>query len=79
MGVFPMSVVKVDRRRIYIPKEIPFSAKKVLIIPLGSKLMIIPVPDKPIEIDTQLEAKKSGKLADEKARKDALSRRKDRR
>lgn len=68
-----MSIVKVDRRRIYIPREIPFTAKKVLIIPLGSKLMIIPVPEKPIEINTQLSTKELRKLADKKAKQDTLS------
>jgi len=68
-----MSIVKINRRRIYIPKEIPFTAKKAMIIPLGTNLLIVPVFEKPIEIESPKDAKELRKLAEKKAKKEALS------
>ncbi|GEM_PF-2732792 len=42
------------RKGVYIPKEIPFKADKVIIIvPYGAFLLLIPVPEKVIEIDVK--------------------------
>jgi len=71
--VYLLSIVKVSKRRIYIPKEIPFSAEKVIIIPLGSNLLIVPVPDKPIETKSTRDINEIKKLAERKAKKEAIS------
>lgn len=47
-------MVKVDsQRRIYIPKEIPFKADKAIIVPYGASFLLIPVPEKVIEINVK--------------------------
>jgi len=67
-----LSIVKVSGRRIYIPQEIPFSAKKVLLIPIGVTILIVPIPDKPTEVDIPFPIEEIKKLAETKAKKDAL-------
>ncbi len=69
-----MSIVKVSNRRIYIPKEIPFSAKKALLIPLDNVIIIVPIPDKPVEIDISEDIRELRELAEKKARDDAIKR-----
>jgi len=67
-----MAIVSVDtQRRIYLPKELDFKAKKAIILPRGETYVIIPVPDTvtPIDVDATIEELKQ--KADEKARKEA--------
>ena len=70
-----MSIVKVSKRRIYIPKDIPFDAKRVIIIPISDNLLIIPVSERPIEIDIKESISELKKRAEEKAKRDAIKRR----
>ena len=66
-----MSLVKVDsQRRIYIPKEIPFKADKAIIVPYGASFLLIPVPEKVIEIDVKASTRELRKRAEEKAREE---------
>jgi len=63
--------VKVDsQRRIYIPKEIPFRADKAIIVPYGASFLLIPVPEKVIEIDVKASTRELRKRAEEKAREE---------
>jgi len=68
-------LVKVDsQRRIYIPKEIPFRADKAIIVPYGASFLLIPVPEKVIEIDVKASTRELKKRAEEKARKEVAMR-----
>lgn len=70
-----MSLVKVDsQRRIYIPKEIPFKADKAVIVPYGASFLLIPVPEKVIEIDVKASVMELRKRAEEKAREEVAMR-----
>lgn len=70
-----MSVVKVDaHRRIYVPKDIPIEADKVVIIPQGSAFLMLPVPKEPVEIDVKIPVKELKDIAEDKARRDAVGR-----
>ncbi len=70
-----MSVVKVDaHRRIYVPKDIPIEADKVVIIPQGSAYLMIPVPKEPVEIDIKIPVKELKAIAEDKARREAVGR-----
>ncbi len=70
-----MSVVKVDaHRRIYVPRDIPIEADKVVIIPQGSAYLMLPVPKEPVEIDVKLSVKELKGVAEDKARRDAVGR-----
>jgi len=70
-----LSLVKVDsQRRIYIPKEIPFKADKAIIVPYGASFLLIPVPEKVIEIDVKASIQELKKRAEEKAREEAAIR-----
>jgi len=74
-----LSLVKVDsQRRIYIPKEIPFKADKAIIVPYGTSFLLIPVPEKVIEIDVKASVTELKKRAEEKA-KDEVAMRMERR
>jgi virulence-associated protein VagC len=67
-----MVIVSVDsQRRIYLPKELDFKARKAIILPRGETYVIIPVPDDitPIDVDATMEELKH--RADERARKEA--------
>jgi hypothetical protein len=65
--------VKVDsRRRIYIPKEIPFRADKAIIVPYDASILLIPVPEKIIEIDVKASIQELKKRAEEKPEKKSL-------
>jgi len=73
--VIKMSLVKVDsQRRIYIPKEIPFKADKARIIPYGASFLLIPVPEKVIEIDVKASIQEFKKRAEEKSREEVAIR-----
>ena len=66
-----MAIVSVDaQRRIYLPKELDFKAKKAIIVPRGETYVIIPVPDDitPIDVDATIEELKH--RAEAKARKE---------
>lgn len=67
-----MVVVKVNKRRIYIPKEIPFKRDKAILIPFGKGLIVYPVPHHFTEVDIPLSTKELKKLIEKKAREDAL-------
>ena len=70
-----MSLVKVDsQRRIYIPKEMTFKADKAIIVPFGSSLLLIPVPEKVIEIDVKASIQELKKGAEGKAREEVATR-----
>ncbi len=70
-----MSVVKVDaHRRIYVPKDIPIEADKVVIIPQGSAYLMIPVPKEPVEINIKIPVKELKDIAEDKARREAVGR-----
>ena len=67
-----MAIVSVDaQRRIYLPKELDFKAKKAIILPRGETYLIIPVPDDitPIDVDATIEELKH--RGEERARKEA--------
>jgi len=67
-----LSVVSVDaQRRIYIPKELSFNAKKVIIIPQAGLYILIPVPEKATEIDVKVSTKDLRMRAEEKAKEEA--------
>lgn len=70
-----MSLVKVDsQRRIYIPKEIPFKADWAIIVPYGASFLLIPVPEKVIEIDVKASIHELKKRVEEKAREEVAIR-----
>jgi len=70
-----MAVVKVDsQRRVYIPKGMPFEAERAIIVPQGSAYLLIPVPKDIIEIDVSKPIDELKRMAEEKARADALGR-----
>lgn len=70
-----MSVVKVDaHRRIYVPKGIPIEADKVVILAQGSAYLMIPVPKEPVEIDVKISVKELKDIAEDKAKREAVSR-----
>ena len=74
-----MAVAKVDsQRRVYIPKEIAFSAEKTIIIPYGSSLLLVPVPEKIIEIEVKASIPELKERADEKAKQEARTKMKQR-
>lgn len=67
-----MTIVSIDpQRRIYLPKELGFKAKKAIIVPRGETYVIIPVPEDvtPIDVDKTIDELKL--RAEEKARKEA--------
>lgn len=64
-------MVSVDaQRRIYIPKEFSFDAKKVVIIPQGDSYILIPVPQKIEEIDIEESTQELRKKAEKKAKEE---------
>lgn len=70
-----MAVVKVDsQRRIYIPRDMPFEAEKAIIIPYGASFLLVPVPEKVIEIDVKASISELKKKAEEKAKREAAIR-----
>jgi len=70
-----LSLVKVDsQRRIYIPKELLFKAEKAIIVPYGASFLLIPVPEKIIEIDVKASTQELKKRAEEKAKEEATVR-----
>ena len=65
-------MVKIDsQRRIYIPKEIPLKAGEAIIVAYSASFLLIPVPEKIIEIDVEGSIEELKKKAEEKARKEA--------
>ena len=67
-----MAIVSVDsQRRIYLPKELDFEAKKALIIPRGDEYILIPIPDEIIEIDVDVPIEELRLKAEEKAKREA--------
>jgi len=70
-----LSLVKVDsQRRIYIPKEIAFKAAKAIIVPYGGSFLLIPVPEKVVEIDVKASAHELKRKAEERAREEVALR-----
>jgi len=70
-----VSLVKIDsQRRIYIPKEIPFKADKAIIVPFGASFLLIPVPEKVIEIDIKASIQELKRRAEEKAKEQVAMR-----
>jgi len=70
-----MVIITVDsQRRIYIPQKLPFEAEKVIVIPQGNSYLLIPIPRKIIEIDVPLSTRELRKMAEEKAKKEAMER-----
>jgi len=68
-------LVKVDsQRRIYIPKEMTFKADKAIIVPFGASFLLIPVPEKVIEIDVKVSIQKLKRRAEGKAREEVAMR-----
>jgi virulence-associated protein VagC len=67
-----MAIVSVDsQRRIYLPKELEFKAKKALIVRRGETYILIPIPDRILEIDVDLSVEELRKMAEERARREA--------
>ena len=67
-----LAVAKFDsQRRVYIPKEVSFGAEKAIIIPHGSSLLLVPVPEKIIEIEVKASIPELKKEAEEKAKQEA--------
>ncbi|MHA1593365.1 MAG: hypothetical protein ACTSXJ_10450 [Candidatus Baldrarchaeia archaeon] len=70
-----MIIAKIDsQRRLYLPKSLGISEKKVIIIPIGRAYLMIPVPEKAIEIDVKKDSHELLKLADKRAKEDVISR-----
>lgn len=70
-----LAIVKVDsQRRIYIPKELPFRAEKAIIIPYGASLLLVPVPEKVIEIEAEASIQELKKRAEERAKREVMMR-----
>jgi len=68
-------LLKVDaRRRIYLPKSVRLESDEVILIPMGSSYLLIPVPKNIIEIDIDIERESLRRIAEHKARIDALQR-----
>ena len=67
-----MSIVSVDsQRRIYLPKELDFKAKKAVIIRRGETYVLIPIPEKVTEIDVKAPSDELREMAEEKAKREA--------
>jgi virulence-associated protein VagC len=67
-----MAIVSVDtQRRIYLPKELDFKAKKAIIVPRGETYVIIPVPDDVTPIDVNATIDELKLRAEAKAIKEA--------
>jgi virulence-associated protein VagC len=67
-----VSIVTVDaQRRIYIPKELDFKAKKAFIIHRGDTYLLIPIPEKITEIDAKPQTDELKRRAEEKAKKES--------
>ena len=65
-------MVKIDsQRRIYIPKDLPFQADRAIIVPYGASFLLIPLPEKIIEIDVEVSIQELKKRAEEKAKEEA--------
>ena len=77
-GELLLSILKVDSRgRLTLPKE--FRAEKVVAIPAGSFLILIPVPAKPREaakswLKSEKSVRKLRELAEREARREAVER-----
>lgn len=70
-----MAVVKVDsQRRIYIPKEVPFKAEKAIILPYGASFLLVPIPDKIIEIEVGASIQGLKRRAEEKGKQEVVMR-----
>ena len=68
-----MPIVTVDpQRRIYLPKELGFQAKKALILPRGDTYLLIPIPEEITPIDTEKTISELKKQAEEKAKQEIL-------
>jgi len=66
-----VSIVSVDsQRRIYLPKELDFKAKKAVIIRRGETYVLIPIPEKVTEIDVTAPSNKLREMAEEKAKRE---------
>lgn len=59
-----------SQRRIYLPKELDFKAKKAVIIRRGETYILIPIPEKVTEIDVKTSSNKLGEMAEEKAKRE---------
>ncbi len=64
-----------DRGRIRIPKGLLSKGDKVLIIPVGSRIVVIPIPPKPLEagrswLKVKVSRKELGKIVEEEALKE---------
>jgi virulence-associated protein VagC len=67
-----MSIVTIDaQRRIYLPKELDFKAKKAIIVPRGETYVIIPVPDEVTPIDVDATIGELKQKAETKARRES--------
>ena len=66
-----VSIVSVDsQRRIYLPKELDFKAKKAVIIRRGETFVLIPIPEKITEIDVKTPTNELRRMAEEKAKRE---------
>jgi len=70
-----LALVKIDsQRRIYIPREIPFKADEAIIVPLGASFLLIPVPEKIVEIDIPISTEELKRRAEVKAKNEVAAR-----
>ncbi len=68
-------ILKVDsRRRIYLPKDVKLDSSEVILIPMGSSYLLVPVPSRIVEIDMDMERETLKKIAEYRARMEALQR-----
>ena len=68
-----MAIVKISKRRIYIPSKIDFKGDRAIIIPFGKGLLVYPIPAKFREIDIPHSIKELKEIAEQKAKEEALN------
>ncbi|MGQ4915997.1 MAG: hypothetical protein ACP6IU_14795 [Candidatus Asgardarchaeia archaeon] len=67
-----MVVVKISKRRIYIPKKLNFKGERAILIPFGKGLIVYPIPQQFVEVDIPYSISELKELAERKAKEDSL-------
>jgi hypothetical protein len=78
--MWEMAVVPVDNRgRLTLPKDVVARGSRAVVIPAGSFVVVIPLPEEPVKhagswLPSMKSRKDLKKMAEEQARKDAAKR-----